>query len=157
MASPKSRFVAEITPTSIFLNLLPPTLTTILSCRKRSRLTCISIGISPISSRRIVPSSASSNFPIAPPFLAPENAPSSYPNNSLCNNSLGIAPQFTGIKAPFRLRPLCMARAKTSLPVPVSPMIRTLEFTRQALMANSFTRCQAGLRPPTISSIIGGL
>ena len=43
----------------------------------RRSLTCMSKGMSPISSRNSVPVSASSNLPGRPPFCAPVNAPSS--------------------------------------------------------------------------------
>jgi hypothetical protein len=41
----------------------------------RNSFGCISIGMSPISSRKIVPASASSNLPGLPSTLAPVNAP----------------------------------------------------------------------------------
>ena len=53
--------------------------------------------MSPISSKKIVPLSAASNFPILSLF-APVKEPLICPNNSLSINSLGIAAQFTSIK-----------------------------------------------------------
>ena len=59
---------------------------------------------------------------------APVKAPFSWPNNSEAMSEEGIAAQFTLIKAwPARCEPLWMARAISSLPVPVSPVISTVE------------------------------
>ena len=56
--------------------------------------------MSPISSRKRVPPSANSKRPFLE-VKAPVNAPFSWPNNSLSNNSAGIAPQLTGTKGPL--------------------------------------------------------
>src|ERR1700758_3790054 len=58
--------------------------------------------ISAISSRKIVPLFASSNFP-GFERTAPVNAPWSYPNNSDSSNSPGSAAQFTLINGNCRL------------------------------------------------------
>ena len=83
---------------------------------------------SPISSRKIVPPSASSKRPcrIA---TAPVNAPFSWPNSSLSTSVGGSAAQLTRTsgRACRRLRS-CSARANSSLPVPVGPSSSTLEF-----------------------------
>ena len=59
------------------------------------------VGISPISSKKIVPLWASSKSPIFPLRLAPVNAPSSYPKSSLSRIPSGRAAQFTATKGPF--------------------------------------------------------
>jgi hypothetical protein len=81
--------------------------------------------MSPISSRKIVPPSATSN---KPRFFAtaPVNAPRSWPNSSLSINSGGIAAQLTLTNGPFETALLrWIARAISSLPVPLSPVIST--------------------------------
>ena len=59
---------------------------------------------------------------------APVNAPRSWPNISDSSSSGGIAPQLTAMNGWFARR-LCawMKRAISSLPVPLSPMISTVE------------------------------
>ena len=59
---------------------------------------------------------------------APVKAPWRWPKSSLSTSDSGMAPQFTGTKGP-RARVLfsCTSRAKTSLPVPVSPVSSTVE------------------------------
>ena len=64
------------------------------SSSTRRSLTCTSAGRSPISSRKIVEWSASSNLPTWRDS-APVNAPFSRPNNSLSMSVAGIAPQLT--------------------------------------------------------------
>ena len=68
------------------------------SCRTRSSLGCSSSGISPISSRNIVPRLASSKRPMRCE-IAPVNAPFSCPNSSLSSSPVGIAAQFSFTKA----------------------------------------------------------
>ena len=56
------------------------------------------------------------------------NAPSSYPNSSLSSILSGKAAQLTATKGPRRrLLALWMLWAKSSLPVPVSPVISTVD------------------------------
>ena len=56
----------------------------------------------------------------------PGEAPLTCPNNSLSMRVGGSAPQSTGTKGRSRQGPcVWMARAANSLPVPLSPMIRT--------------------------------
>ena len=119
------RCVAAMTRTSALIALLPPTRSKIRSCKTRNNLTCIGCGISPISSRNKVPPVASSKRPLRAEN-APVKAPFSWPNNSLSNNSAGIAPQLTGTKGPLlRDDASWMERAITSLPVPDSPSTKT--------------------------------
>ena len=65
-----------------------------LSWSTLSNLDCKYKDASPISSRNIVPLWAFLNKPSFPPFLAPVNAPSSYPNSSLSIKFSGIAAKF---------------------------------------------------------------
>ncbi len=59
---------------------------------------------------------------------APVKAPFSYPKSSDSRRVSGSAPQFTARKGSPALGPSeCTALASTSLPVPVSPCIRTVE------------------------------
>ena len=68
-------FVAAITRTSSVFAVFDPSFVTLCSCSTRSRLTCMSTGISPISSRNSVPPSASSILPGLPPRSAPVKLP----------------------------------------------------------------------------------
>jgi len=82
-------------------------------------------GRSPISSRKMVPPSASSKRPnrLA---MAPLKAPFSWPNSSLSTNPAGKAAQLTLMSGlSLRLLVEWMARAISSLPVPVSPVTST--------------------------------
>jgi len=97
-----------------------------LSWRTRSSDACVSGGNSPTSSRKIVPPSAASNRPILR-WTAPVNAPFSWPNSSEAISDAGIAAQLTRMKARLaRFDRLWMARATSSLPVPVSPRMSTV-------------------------------
>ena len=87
--------------------------------------------MSPISSRKRVPPSASSKRPLRL-VIAPVNAPFSCPNSSLSSRSRGMAPQFTGTKGwSRRAESSWMLRATSSLPVPDSPRTRTLVSCRR--------------------------
>ncbi len=80
------------------------------------------------SSRKIEPLWANSKSPSLPPFLAPVNEPSSYPKSSLSRRLSGMAAQFMAMKGyMLRFDSLCMACAKSSFPVPLSPVISTAE------------------------------
>ncbi len=82
--------------------------------------------ITPISSRKIVPPSASANRP----FLlatAPVKAPRTWPKSSDSISVSGSAAQFTRTSGISRWAlQSWMARATSSLPVPVSPMMSTV-------------------------------
>ena len=67
---------------------LPPTRKNSSSCRTWSSLACSRMAISPISSRKMVPWSASSNLP-GFSAVAPVKAPRSWPNSSLSSSSAG--------------------------------------------------------------------
>jgi hypothetical protein len=90
------------------------------------------------TNRRIgVPSSASSNRPTRL-CKAPVNAPRSCPNNSEAISEAGIAAQFTLTKAREALPEfLWIERAINSLPVPVSPLINTVESVGPTLVTRS--------------------
>jgi len=127
MADGKSLLVAEMTLISTLIVVEPPTRSNCLSWIALNNLTCNSGLISPISSRKIVPWSASSNRPILERW-APVKAPFSCPNNSLSRSSPGIAPQLITTMGPLCLELfLWMAFAINSLPVPLSPDISTEE------------------------------
>ena len=80
-------------------------------------------GSSPISSRNSVPPSASSKSP-GLLSVAPVNAPRMWPNSSLSKSVSTTAEQLTVTNRRSRRGPiLCSARATSSLPVPVSPVI----------------------------------
>ncbi len=86
--------------------------------------------------------------------MAPVNAPFSCPNSSEAISEAGMAAQFTRIKArPERLERLCMARAISSFPVPVSPNMRTVESVGATFATCDSTR-RSGSEDPTISSNI---
>ena len=83
--------------------------------------------MSPISSRKMVPPSAMSNFP-GLKLVAPVKAPFSWPNNSLSSRSSGMAAQLSLIKGlSCRLLWSWILAATNSLPVPLSPKISTVE------------------------------
>jgi len=80
--------------------------------------------------RPAAPPSAASNRP-SRRWVAPVNAPFSWPKSSEAMRDSGIAAQLTRMNALLALGDrLCMARAINCLPVPVSPVMRTVESTR---------------------------
>ena len=123
-----SRLVAAITRTSTLWLRSEPSGSNSRSCSTRSSLDCSAGAIVPISSRKIVPPSASANLPFL--FVsAPVNAPRTWPNSSDSSRFSGIAAQFTFTSGISR----CalwkwIARATISLPVPVSPVMSTVLF-----------------------------
>ena len=140
--SGKSRWVAAMMRTLHFFNLPLPTRSKVRSCNTRSNLTCIGMLISPISSRNNVPPSASSNRPTRA-FMAPVNAPFSWPKSSLSSKSGGIAPQFIGTNGPrARVESSCTVLATNSFPVPDCPVTITV-------VSKSET-CSISLRTPRI-------
>ena len=108
------------------------------------------MGILFISSIKSVPLSAISNLPFLPVLFAPVKAPPSYPNNSDSIRVSGKAVAFI-LTIRFLLLPLklCMAWATSSLPVPVSPFIMTVELLFAAVMIFFFTSRIAS-EPPMI-------
>ena len=82
--------------------------------------------MSPISSRNSVPPSACSKRPRRV-VCAPVKAPRSWPKSSLSSRSFGIAAVLMATNGPCaRGLCLCSARATSSLPVPLSPVIITV-------------------------------
>ena len=113
----------------------------------RSSLGWAEAGISPISSRKRVPPSASSK---RPGFLAaaPVKAPFSCPKSSLSIKPSGMAAQLiltNGSSARGLCK--CTLRATSSLPVPLSPLISTVAEVGATRSIIRFTAQSAGLRP----------
>ena len=71
---------------------VPPRRSNSCSWRTRSSFGCSSSGMSPISSRKSVPPSASSKRPMRC-AMAPVNAPRSWPKSSLSSRPVGMAAQ----------------------------------------------------------------
>ena len=92
-----------MTRTSTRMVSLPPTRSKACSSRARSTLAWVLRLMSPISSRKSVPPSASSNLPRRR-ATAPVKAPRSWPNSSDSISSSGIAAQLTSTKGPSRAR-----------------------------------------------------
>ena len=94
---------------------------------RRSSFAWVSRLIVPISSKKIEPPSAASKSP----FLfatAPVKAPRTWPKRFDSSRSVGIEPELTVTKgAPARGECVWMARATSSLPVPLSPSTRIVE------------------------------
>jgi hypothetical protein len=77
-------------------------------------------------------------------WVAPVNAPFSWPKSSDAMSSRGIAAQLTLTKAPdARADRRWIARATSSLPVPVSPVISTVESLRATFATRASTGCSA--------------
>jgi hypothetical protein len=139
--------VVATTRTSTCWLMLLPTRSNVLSWSTRSSLACSAGAISLISSSSSVPPSANSNRPRRR-RSAPVKAPFSWPNNSLSSRFSDNAAQLTASMGRSR-RSLAwwMARATTSLPVPLSPRIRTVELLRPTRSIFSRTSCITGLLP----------
>ncbi len=142
-SSPRSRFVAASRRTSTRRCPVAPIRSTIPSCRTRRSFTWAAGGSSPISSRNSVPPSASSKRP-GLDSTAPVKAPRSWPNSSDSTRVSGRAPQLILTKgAPARGDIRCSASATSSLPVPVSPVIRTVDGEG----ARRWIRCRTASMP----------
>jgi len=140
----------DLVPDIIAGSQLDPTGSNSCSWSTRSSLTCVSSGSSPTSSRKMVPPCASSKRPTRR-SMAPVKAPFTWPNSSLSTRPAEMAAQFTLTSGRCRrgLRSW-IARAISSLPVPVSPRIRTVELVCATLSTSENTLESAGLSP-TIS------
>ena len=124
--SSSDRCVAQTTRTSTVIGWLSPTRRISPLSRARSSRDWSDLGNSPTSSRNSVPPSATSNRP-ARCSSAPVNAPLRWPKSSLSTRCSGRAPQLTATSGPSaRPLPSWMARATSSLPVPVSPRMSTV-------------------------------
>ena len=109
---------------------LSPTRSKRRSWRTRRSLTWRWSGMSPTSSRKIVPPLAMSKRPTRS-RTAPVKAPRTWPKSSLSRSSPGSAPQFTATKGPVQRGEFAWsARAMSSLPVPLSPVTRTVASLR---------------------------
>ena len=132
---------------STFFVSTPPSRMNSRSCITRSSLACVSIGTLPISSKKIVPLSASSNSPFLA-ATAPVKAPLRWPNRFDSSRSGGRLPEFTVTKGwSARGEPAWRARAASSLPVPLSPSTRIVVRLSAAWAINSNTWRMRGLRP----------
>jgi len=107
--------------------------------------------MSPISSRNRVPPSACSKRPRRV-VCAPVKAPRSWPKSSLSSRSFGMAAVLMATKGPLLPRSprglcLCSARATSSLPLPLSPVMSTvtLLWLKRPMARN--TSCMAGAWP----------
>ncbi len=118
--------MAATTRTSTWTVRSAPTGSTSPSCRTRSTLAWVRADMSPISSRKIVPPSAATNLPVWR-RSAPVKLPFSWPKSSDSISSSGIAAQLTWTNGRSRRGEWrWMARATSSLPVPLSPVMRTV-------------------------------
>ncbi len=137
--------MAAMIRTSTDVSSLPPTLRISFSWIARSSLTCIVGDVSEISSRKSVPPSASAKRPRFS-LTAPVKAPRSWPKSSDSRRVSGSAPQL--IETNFfslRMEVKWIARAISSLPVPLSPVISTVEVT---LPMRSIVRKISCIREP---------
>ena len=124
-----------------------PTLVIFFSCRARNTLACAERLISPISSKKIVPLSAASNLPTRS-FTAEVKDPLMCPNSSLSISSDGIAAQLTSIiGCAARSLPWCKARATSSFPEPLGPVMSTRTSVGATLSIISLIFCMAALLP----------
>ena len=146
--------VAETIRTSTFTERLAPIGSISLSCRARKSLTCMSSGSSPTSSRKRVPPLASWNLPRCL-STAPVKLPFSWPKRMDSTRFSGIAPQFTATKGlPARSDEPCTARAITSLPTPLSPVIRMGMEDLAARSPRRLTMTMAGDDPIRSSKVV---
>ncbi len=94
-----------------------------------------------------MPPSATSNFPFLR-YCAPVNAPFSWPNNSLSSSVSVRAPQWiTTMGINRRGLDEWIARATTSFPVPLSPVISTVASVEATIPISSSTRFIPALLP----------
>ena len=140
--------VAAIILAFIGIGVVPPRRVILLSWRTRSILTCSESGMSPISSRNNVPPLASSNMPFFR-LTAPVKAPFSYPNSSLSSRFSGTPPMFIATNGPsLAADQAWISRATTSLPVPLSPVMRTVALEGAIFLTISLM-CIIGALSPT--------
>ena len=126
MAAFRFRLVAASTRTSALSVFEPPSRWYSRSCSTRRNLACTDGLISPTSSRKSTPPAACSIRP-GRAASAPVKAPFSWPNSSDSSRCSGSAAQFRATNGPsLRGEPRWMKRATTSLPVPDSPVSRTV-------------------------------
>src|SRR5687767_8304736 len=137
----RSALVAETTRTSARCVREEPTRSKSPVSSARSSRACCAGGTLPISSRKIVPPSASSKRPPRS-ALASVKAPFTWPNISLSNTDSARPPAFTAMKDfSARSDQSCISRASRLLPVPGSPVISTLASERATWRASRTTSC----------------
>ena len=140
-------FVAARMRTFTRISFCPPTRWNSCCSSTRRSFVCVWGGISPISSRKIVPPWASSNSPLRE-SIAPVNAPFSWPKSSLSRSVSERAATLTGIKDLWRRRDsACIPRATSSLPVPDSPVTSTVASTGAIWTTRSSTSSIASVSP----------
>ena len=113
----------------------------------RSRRAWVGMGSSPTSSRKMVPPSATSKYPLRS-ARAPVNDPFSCPNSSESIVPSGMAPQLTAMYVPcLRWLFWWMICGKFSLPTPLSPVISTERSVGATCMATSMARLSVASLP----------
>ncbi len=128
-----------MTRVSTFCVSTEPTRMNSFSWRTRRSFACVSIEIVPISSKKIEPLSATSKRPFLL-AIAPVKAPLTCPKRLDSSRSVGIEPEFTVTNgAPARGECVWIARATSSLPVPLSPSTRMVEREGPARRTSSKT------------------
>ena len=141
----RSRLLAARKRTSTRRGRVAPRGRTSRSWMTRSSLACMAGDISEISSRKRVPPSAAAIRPPLP--TAPVKAPFSWPKSSLARSSSLKAAQLMARKGPWGRGPCSWTkRARTSLPVPDSPVMRTLQPEGAICRAMSRSLCMAPSR-----------
>ncbi len=147
----RSLFVAAIKRTSTAMVLVPPTLSKLISSSTRRSFTCRETGISPISSRKRVPPSASSKRPFFM-AVAPVKAPFSWPNSSLSRRVSVRAAQLIATNGLLRRGLLkWIAFAISSLPVPLSPVVNIVVLVCATFRMISNRACIGLLLPIMLS------
>lgn len=147
----KSRFVALTTRISTFRGRLSPKTSKVWSCNTRSSFTWQDSSKSPISSKKIVPLFAISKRPTRSMY-ASVKAPFLCPNISLSKRLWESPPRFTFTKASFdRGLFAWIASAISSLPVPLSPVIKTEAFVGAIRETVPNTSIKAALCPTILS------
>jgi hypothetical protein len=133
ISSDRFLLVAETMRTSTGRLSELPTGVTCPSWTTRRSLAWVIRLMSPISSRNRVPPWALSNFPLRS-LTAPVKAPFTWPNISLSMSSAGMAAQLISMKGRSRRGETAwMARAMSSLPVPLSPETKTRHLVGAAI------------------------
>ena len=110
----RSTLVAAMMRTSTLIVSTPPSRMNSRSWITRSSLACVSSGMLPISSKKIVPLSASSNRPFFG-YTAPVNAPLTWPKRFDSSRSGGRLPELTVMNALVGARRVLVQRARDQL------------------------------------------
>ncbi len=146
-ADSRSRLVAVTSRTSNGTSMSLPTGRTLRSCSARSSFGCSPSGISADLVEEERPA-VRLHEEAGARAAASVNAPRAWPKSSLSSRGSGIAAQLTATNGPWLRRPRAWsARATTSLPVPLSPVTRTVASDAATRARRSSTSCIAGLLP----------